>query len=480
MKSNKLKILFVASEVGPYVKSGGLGEVAYSLPKALTQLGVDIRVVLPKYAAINESALVNLRHLHTLEIKLDWRRQSAEIMTFDAPFPTYLIKNDHYFNRGHLYTFGDDFERFAFFSHAAVGLCAAVDFQPDVIHFNDWQTGLGCVYLQDVYKRFTFYEKTKALFTIHNLQYQGIFGGEVLPMVNLNHGYYVSDKLEFHGNINYMKAGLTYADHISTVSETYVHEIQTPAYSYGMDGLLRARNHQLTGILNGIDYDDNNPATDKYIFANYSAKDLAPKAENKRLLQKQLGLPVRDDVPIFAIVSRLAEQKGVDLVAGALHDLLQRDLQLIILGTGSQHFEHLFGSTAHYHPDKVSTNIMFDAETAQRIYAAADFFLMPSLFEPCGLGQLIAMRYGTLPVVRRTGGLNDTVSHYNYDTGKGNGLLFNDYLVSGLMWAVDEALALYAAPKHFKAARQNAMEADFSWTASAKKYVELYEKLCQQ
>ena len=475
MKNSDLKILFVASEVSPYVKSGGLGDVAGSLPKALGQLGLDVRVVLPKYGSINAAALTNLKFIENLPIKLDWRMPQAGILTFDAPFPAYLIENDHYFNRGSLYGFGDDYERFAFFTKAAIDLLAAIDFKADIIHFNDWQTGLGSVYLKDIYKKFLFYKDMKALFTIHNLQYQGIFGREILTQVDLNDGYFVNDKLEFYNNVSYMKAGLTYADHISTVSKTYAHEIQTHQYSYGLDGMLRSRAHQLMGITNGLDYAENNPATDKRIFANYSAKTPAAKAKNKAMLQEMLNLPVRPDVPIFAIVSRLAEQKGLDLIAGALPELMRRDLQIVVLGTGNQHYEHLFASAAYFHPDKVSANIMFDGDIAQKIYAAADFFLMPSLFEPCGLGQLIAMRYGALPVVRRTGGLADTVTNYDYSTGTGCGLLFNHYLISGLMWAIDEALKLYAAPDHFRKARSNAMMMDFSWEASAKKYVELYE-----
>jgi len=477
MKINDLKILFVASEVGPFVKSGGLGDVAGSLPKALKALGVDVRVVLPKYSAINLAALKGLRRIHTLDIKLDWRMPQAGICTFDADYPIYLIENDYYFNRGHIYDFGDDYERFAFFSKAAISLMAAVDFQADVVHFNDWQTGLGCVYLKDIYKKFTFYEDVKSLFTIHNLQYQGIFGREILGQVDLNDGYFVNDKLEFHSNVSYMKAGLTYSDHISTVSHTYAQEIQTSAYSYGLDGMLRARSHQLVGIPNGIDTIENNPETDKSIFANFSALNCNGKAENKARLQEMLNLPQRPDVPMFAIISRLAEQKGLDIFAGALHELMQRDLQIVVLGTGSQHYEHLFTNTAHFHPDKVSANIMFDGELAQKIYAAADFFLMPSLFEPCGLGQLIAMRYGALPVARKTGGLADTVVHYDYVTMTGRGLLFEDYLPSGLMWAVDEALKLYSNKIHFNTCRRNAMSADYSWEASAMEYVQLYQKI---
>lgn len=475
-----LKILFVSSEVSPYVKSGGLGEVAGSLPKALSELGVDIRVVLPKYRTINEALLKDLQFIDTVQVKLDWRTPEGGVYASYEPFPTYFIENNYYFDRGHLYGFGDDYERFAFFSKAAIALLATIDFKADIIHFNDWQTGLGCIYLKDIFKKFLFYEEMKSLFTIHNLQYQGIFGSGILPQVDLNYGYFVNDKLEFHNNVSYMKAGLTYSDFISTVSETYAKEIQTPSYSYGMDGMLRSRSHQLVGIPNGIDYTENNPNTDSRLFSNYSAEDVSDKAINKRQVQRLLNLPERPDVPVFAIVSRLAEQKGLDLIAGAMHELMGKDLQIIVLGTGSEHFEHFFSGMASYHPEKVSANIMFDSDLAQKIYAASDFFLMPSLFEPCGLGQLIAMRYGSLPVVRKTGGLADTVTHYNYETGDGCGLLFEDYLISGVVWAIDEALKLYSQPKHYKAAQKNAMTLDFSWETSAKEYVKLYERIMKQ
>ena len=474
---SELKVLFVASEAGPFVKSGGLGDVAGSLPRALTKLGVDARVVLPKYGTINEAYLTGAKFIDSFEVQLDWRSQYAGIIMAQWDYPVYLIDNEYYFNRGQLYGHGDDYERFAFFSKAALSMLTIIDFKPDIIHFNDWQTGLGCVYLKDIFSKFMFYENMKSLFTIHNLQYQGTFGREILPDVDLNDGYFINDKLEFHNNVSYMKAGLTYSDFISTVSETYAKEIQTPAYSYGMDGMLRSRDYQLVGIANGIDYEEYNPAMDKRLFANFTADDITGKAKNKAELQKMLGLPQKPDVPMFAIVSRLAEQKGLDLVASVMGELMQRDLQIVVLGTGSQQFEHLFYSTAHHHPDKLSANITFDINLAQKIYAASDFFLMPSLFEPCGLGQLIAMRYGAVPVARKTGGLADTIVHYDYASCTGYGLLFEDYLHSGIMWAVDEALKLYADEKHFKAARTNAMAADFSWEASAKEYVKLYNHI---
>jgi len=476
MSDEKLKILFVASEMAPYAKSGGLADVAGSLPKALHDIGVDVRVVFPRYRGINDKN-ETISHEATFNVRLDWRERPAELYRIKADYPIYMIGNDQYFDRAGFYGHGDDFERFAFFSRAALDLLNTINFQADVVHFNDWQTALGCVYLKDIYKNFAFYDKTKSLYTIHNIQYQGQFAREILGSVGLNDGYFVEDKLEFYGSVSYMKAGLTYSDFISTVSETYSREIQTPQYSYGLDGMLRSRNHQLAGIVNGIDFEANNPATDKRIFANYSANNMDGKAKNKAELQKMLGLDVNAKAPMFAIISRLAEQKGLGLVAGVLGELVRRDVQIVILGTGEGHLEHMFSDMASIHRSKISTNITFDSELAQKIYAASDFFLMPSLFEPCGLAQLFAMRYGSLPIARKTGGLNDTVAHYSPQTRLGCGFLFEDFLESGLMWCIDQALGIYSRPDHMRQARKNAMNADFSWTKSAERYVELYKNL---
>jgi len=477
MAKHDLKVLFVSAEVSPYAKSGGLGDVAGALPKELHRQGVDVRVVFPKYRTIKPQLMTNLTYINSFEVMLDWRRQSASVFSIDADAPTYLIENDYYFGRDGFYGYGDDYERFAFFSKAAIEFCGVIDFCPDIIHFNDWQTGLGCIYLKDVYKKFLFFSKIKTLFTIHNLQYQGVFGREVLSNIELNAGYFVNDKIEFHGNLSLMKAGLTYTDIISTVSESYAQEIQTPQYGYGMDGVLRSRSHQLFGIVNGIDTGEYNPETDTRIFAPFSAAKPAGKAVNKAELQAMLHLPVRADVPVFGIISRLVDQKGFDLIAGIMEELMSKDVQLVVLGTGDGRYEHLFKHMSWRFPDKVSANILFNEELAHRIYAGSDFFLMPSLFEPCGLGQLLAMRYGTLPIVRRTGGLADTVRHYNWETGEGNGFVFDDYMMSGLMWGINEALSVYYNQNARETMIQNAMSADYSWGRSAEKYIDLYTKL---
>ena len=478
-KSNKLKVLIVASEVSPYVKSGGLGDVAGSLPAALCEAGVDARVVLPRYRVMN--GIHDCKYVDSFVVSLGWRNQSASIFEMpEAPVPTYIVENDFYFGRDGLYGYGDDHERFAFFSKAAIELLSCVKFTPDIIHFNDWQTAIGCVYLRDVYARFMYFRNIKSLFTIHNLQYQGLYNRDQLLRLDLNDGYFVADKFEFFNKISLMKGGLVYADAISTVSPTYAYEIQTPAYGHGMDSTLRHFSHKLHGILNGIDTNTYDPASDSSLFVNFSASDadlLDKKRENKAKLQEQLNLP-KSDAPMVAIISRLVDQKGLDLVAIILEELLYKGVQLVVLGTGDGRYEHLFKHYAWRAPNQVSANIFFSDDLARKIYASADMFLMPSMFEPCGLGQIIAMRYGAVPIVRHTGGLVDTVWHYGASNPQGNGFVFNDYVASGLMWAVNQALDTYNNDKEgWSRVLENAMSSDFSWNKSARKYKELYEKL---
>lgn len=479
-KNSKIKVLIVASEVSPYVKSGGLGDVMGSLPLALAQAGVDARVVLPLYQAIGKDFC---EYIASFDVALGWRHQSASIYSMrEASVPTYAVENSFYFGRDALYGYGDDHERFAFFSKAAIELLNFIDFVPDVIHFNDWQTAIGCIYLRDVYSRFVFFKKIKTLFTIHNLHYQGLYNRYELSRLDLNDGYFVTDKLEFFNKISLMKGGIVYADAVSTVSPTYAHEIQTPAYSHDMDGTLRHFSHKLHGIINGIDTISFDPHTDSSIHQNFSCNDEIPdilekKRINKLELQRELGLDQRD-APMFAIISRLVDQKGLGLVSIIMEELLSRGAQLVVLGTGDGRYEHLFKHYAWREPGQVSANIFFSDELARRIYASADMFLMPSMFEPCGLGQIFAMRYGTIPIVRHTGGLVDTVAHFNADLGSGNGFVFNDYIASGLMWAVNQALDVYYNDKEsWGCLIKNAMSCDFSWEASAKKYKELYSKL---
>ena len=472
-----LKILLVSTEVAPYIKSGGLGDVAGSLPRELKKHDVDIRVCMPKYKDINYDLIENMEMIKSMKINMGWRDTELNVYAFDDGVKHYLLDNGYYFNRSGLYGYDDDYERFAFFTKAAIEFLFTIDFKPDIIHFNDWQTGLGPVYLNDIYRSYSFFENTKSLYTIHNLQYQGTFGGSVLGDVGLSGGYYMPEKLEYYGNISYMKGGIVYADKVSTVSGTYANEIQTPQYSYGMDGVLRKRSADLLGIINGIDYIDNNPETDNRLYANFSAERQEDKSVNKHSLKEELGLAA-GDMPLIGIISRMADQKGFDIISYVMEELIHKDIQIVVLGTGESRYENMFKHYAGRFSNKMSANIMFDTRLAQKIYAASDMFLMPSLFEPCGLGQMIAMRYGAVPIVRRTGGLNDTVNNYDYKTGTGNGFVFNDYDGHCMMWAINEALHTYYNEKdHWNNIVTNCMKADFSWEKSALEYIELYKNM---
>lgn len=464
-----IKVLILSSEMAPLAKSGGLGDVIGSLPIALRQQNIDARVVFPKYKSINLDQVNNLEQCTEYYVNLGWRKQSATIYRYMDPFPTYLIENSYYFDRDGFYGYHDDFERFAFFTKAAIEMMHNIDFKADIIHFNDWQTGLGSIYLKDKYKSFTFYQDMKTVYTIHNLQYQGIFGKEIMENIDLDTSYCTFDKLEFFSCINYMKGGITYADAITTVSEKYSLEIQTPEYGYNLDGLLSSRKNIISGIVNGINTDIYNPEKNPYIYKHYNSDSIHIKKENKTCLQEELGLPIKD-VPIISIVSRLADQKGLDILQQVIYEIMNYDIQFIVVGTGEVRYEHLFYDLAYRYPDKFSANIKFSEDLAQKVYAGSDLFLMPSLFEPCGLGQLIAMSYGTIPIVRNTGGLSDTVKHGL------NGFVFNDYDGNGLLWAIKEGIKTYYS-EHFNTMIKNAMQSDYSWNNSAKKYKELYENL---
>jgi starch synthase len=473
-----LKVLLVASEAAPYAKSGGLGDVMGSLPKALQDAGVDVRIVIPKYRTIKDEYLTSCEYVTSFDITLDWRVQKVDIYSALGDVPTYMLGNDLYFNRSGYYGYGDDDERFAFFSKAAIEFLSYIDFIPDVIHCNDWQTGPMCLYLKDRYRLVKGYENIKTLYTIHNLQYQGMFTKGALRMMELDEDYYfTNDKLEYYNMVSFMKAGLLYSDAISTVSKTYADEVQTGQYGYGLDGVLRCRNNHLYGIVNGIDYAQYDPSSSKKIYANYDVNDLSGKAENKRCLQADLGLPQSADTPMLAVISRLVDQKGINLILQDAYELISKGVQLVILGTGDYNYENVFKDLAYRYPNQVSANILFDDTLAQRIYASADMFLMPSLFEPCGLGQLFAMSYGTVPVTRTTGGLVDTVHHYNRETGEGNGFQFQDYDGGGLLWAVNQALDVYYNKEEWAKVVKNAMNTRFSWKDSAEEYIKVYNNI---
>ncbi len=475
-----MKILYVAAEAVPFAKTGGLADVAGSLPKALKADGVDVRVIMPKFGKIPEAYRNAMEHVYDGELPVAWRKKYVGLDKYELDGVTYyFVDNEEYFNREGFYGYDDDAERFSFFSRAVLDLLQAMDFWPDVIHTNDWHVGLVNVFLKLEHMGDARYERIKTVYTIHNLKYQGVFPKDVMPdVLGLDWKYFNNGDLEFYDAVNFMKGGIIYADAITTVSKTYAKEIQYPYFGEHLDGLLRSREQDLSGIVNGIDYSVYNPRTDKYIFETYDEESLDRKLDNKIALQKSLGLPERRNVPLIAIVSRLVEPKGMDLVVRMMDEILQHEeIQLVVLGTGEKRYEDWFKGLAWRYPKKVSVNIYFSNELAQRIYAGADIFLMPSKYEPCGIGQLIALRYGTIPVVRQTGGLKDTVQQYNKYTQEGNGFVFENYNAHEMMYALKRALSFYGNYEIWHKIQFNAVQADYSWKRSAKEYEALYERL---
>ena len=475
-----MKILYVAAEAVPFAKTGGLADVAGSLPKALKADGVDVRVIMPKFGKIPEAYRNAMEHVYDGELPVAWRKKYVGLDKYELDGVTYyFVDNEEYFNREGFYGYDDDAERFSFFSRAVLDLLQAMDFWPDVIHTNDWHAGLVNVFLKLEHMGDARYERIKTVYTIHNLKYQGVFPKDVMPdVLGLDWKYFNNGDLEFYDAVNFMKGGIIYADAITTVSKTYAKEIQYPYFGEHLDGLLRSREQDLSGIVNGIDYSVYNPRTDKYIFETYDEESLDRKLDNKIALQKSLGLPERRKVPLIAIVSRLVEPKGMDLVVRMMDEILQHEeIQLVVLGTGEKRYEDWFKGLAWRYPKKVSVNIYFSNELAQRIYAGADIFLMPSNYEPCGIGQLIALRYGTIPVVRQTGGLKDTVQQYNKYTQEGNGFVFENYNAHEMMYALKRALSFYGNYEIWHKIQFNAVQADYSWKRSAKEYEALYERL---
>lgn len=470
-------ILMVSSEVAPFAKSGGLGDVVGALPQVLVDLGHDVRVVLPKYGLIDHKFVSEMKFLFYMYIPLGWRNKYCGVFSLERKGVTYyFIDNEYYFGDRVLYRW-DDLERFAFFDKACLEILTRVDFKPDVIHCNDWQTGMVPVVLKAYYNRNEFYQGIKTVFTIHNLKYQGIYSIDaVADFYSLPADFFTNDKLEFHGCANLLKAGIVYSDVVTTVSPTYAEEIKTPLGGERLDGLLRARDNSLVGILNGIDYEEYNPKTDPYIAKNYSVRDVIEgKKACKMALQTELGLPVDGDKPMIGLVSRLVDQKGLDIVVAAMDELMSFDIQFVILGTGEEKYENMFRHYAWCNSGKVSANITFSNAMAHKIYAASDLFLMPSLFEPCGLGQIIAMAYGTIPLVRETGGLKDTVKPYNEYTGEGNGFSFYPPEAHDLLHTLRNALRFYSDKTVWTKLVKNALKQDFSWKESAKKYEQLYQ-----
>lgn len=473
-----MHILFAASECAPFVKTGGLGDVISALPKALKKQGIDVSVVLPKYEDISFQYKKKMKLIKSIEVPVGWREQFCGIEKLvDGGITYYFLDNEYYFKRHGSYGYFDDGERFSFFSRAVLQALPHLDTKPDIIHCHDWQTGPISVLLKEHYSKHPFYRHLKTVFTIHNLRYQGVYPKSVLSnLLDLKESYFSMDGLEFYGNVNYLKAGLAYSDYLTTVSPSYAEEIQTGYYGEQLDGFLRKRSNQLMGIVNGIDYDIYNPNTDPYLFKTYQT--YKGKLENKRKLQEKVKLPIQDSTPVISMITRLVEQKGVDLVLRVFHEIIGQNVQFILLGTGEAHYEWAFRDLAAQYPDKVSVNTFFDEPFSHQIYAGSDLFLMPSQFEPCGIGQLLALRYGTLPLVRETGGLKDTVIPYNQFTNEGNGFSFTNFNAHDMLYSLEQAVGMYRfQPKKWQELSERAMKLDYSWKASSEKYINLYKSL---
>ena len=486
-----MKILIAAPEVVPFAKTGGLADVAGALPKALKELRHDVRVILPKYKMVDSKKYDLTKIYDGIKVPVGDKIELADIYEATIPgtkVPVYFIDNEKYFGRDGLYQnkgvdYPDNCERFTFYSRAVLEFLKRLGWKPDIINANDWQSALVIMYLKTMYKDDPFFSRVSTVYSIHNMGYQGTFPAEQIKITGLGWEYFNSGSLEFYGKIALTKAGFVYADVINTVSPQYSLEIQTSEYGHGLEGLMKARAKDVYGIVNGIDYDLWNPAVDPYIVKKYDQRTISQKAVNKSALQKKNGLP-QTDVPLIGIISRLADQKGFDILAEDIENIMHLNLQLVLLGTGEPKYHELFLQMKKKYPEHIGLNLGFDAALAQLIYAGSDMFLMPSRYEPCGLGQLISYKYGTVPIVRKTGGLADTVQDGSPrlphgkaggEAGK-TGFVFEEYSATALHDAIKRAIEAYKDKKKWKDLMARDMGLDYSWNASAKKYVELYEK----
>lgn len=480
-----MKIFFVSSEVVPFAKTGGLADVAGALPKALQELGHEVKVFLPRYKKVDRDKFRLKPFLTGLEVQIGNSAERFDILEAKIPGSiamAYFVENERYFGgRDELYgvagkDYEDNLERFTLFCKAAVEFLKKSEFRPDVVHCNDWQSALLIAYLKVWYKDDPFFKKTATVYSIHNMGYQGTFPKDKLWITGMGWDQFVPDKLEFWDKLSLTKAGFVYADVINTVSETYAEEIQTPEYGHGLDGLMRARRDDLYGIINGIDYEIWDPEEDAYIPINFSSDCVAEKSEIKLALQKEMELPQSKTVPLIGIISRLADQKGFDILASDIEKIMHLKCQMAILGLGEPKYHELLKEMRQKYPEHISVRFGFDDPLAHRIYAGSDMFLMPSRYEPCGLGQLISFKYGTVPIVRKTGGLADTVTEFYPATGKGDGFTFEEYTAKALHGAITRAVGAFSRKASWKKLVEKVMEYDYSWGASAKKYVALYRK----
>lgn len=477
-----MKILYAAAEVEPFAKTGGLADVMGALPKELVKKGVDARVILPKYGAIPHTFVEQMNFIGYIFVQLGWRNQYCGVFSLVHGGVTYyFIDNEYYFGGSYIYGYGDqEVEKYAFFCKAVLSVLKTIDFRPDIINANDWHTGMIPVLLNAYFQNDPYYHGIRSVFTIHNLMYQGVCGiAQAKELLGLDESYFTPDKLEFYGGCSFMKGGIVFSDLVTTVSPTYRDEIQYPYFGEKLDGLLRARADSFYGIVNGIDCDVYNPRTDDYIAHNYGKKRVYDaKTLNKLDLQRTVGLPEDSGKFVVGVVSRLTDQKGFNLLECVMDEMCSLGLQLVVLGTGDTRYEDMFRHYRYVRGDCVAAQIKFDNALAHKIYAGCDAFLMPSLFEPCGLSQLIAMRYGTLPIVRETGGLKDTVNPYNQFTGDGNGFSFAHYNAHDMLNTVAYAQWVYYNQREgWNHLIYNAMMSDFSWDASANNYIYIYEKI---
>lgn len=468
----KKKILFVASEAAPFIATGGLAEVIGSLSKALAKSDAyDVRVIIPLYQDIKKEYRMDFRFIGNIFVPLSWRNQYCGIFEYEANnVKFYFVDNEYYFKRPGCYGYYDDGERFAFFCRSVMEILSFIGFYPDILHCHDWQAALAALYLKTIYCFRPEYQFIRAVFTIHNIEYQGKYSLDILEDL-----FGISNRfrylVEYDRCINLMKGAIECCERFSTVSPTYAGEIKDPYYSHGLDPIIRRNEFKLCGILNGIDPDYYNPATDKSLFANYDADNVAPKAVCKEELQRMLNLPVKPETPIIAMITRLVSHKGLDLVKEVIEQVLRQDVQFVLLGTGDSTYENYFSDLARRYQGKVVSIISFNSDLSRKIYAGADLFLMPSKSEPCGLSQMIASRYGTVAIVRETGGLRDSITPYG---AGGNGFTFRDYNAYDMLYVINEAIGVYHNKDEWKALQQKAMRTDFSWAKSATYYEGLY------
>jgi starch synthase len=479
-----MNILFVSSEVTPFAKTGGLADVSSSLPAALASLGHRVKIVMPFYRSVKEGEYDLKPYQRSLSVPFKGHSLEAKVFCdkSEPDIPVFFIGRDEFFDRSGLYgtpegDYFDNPERFIFYDRAILELSRLMDFRPAVIHCNDWQTSLVPVYMKSLYKKDPLFSQARTVFTIHNLAYQGVFPKEYMLVSELPLELFSMRGLEYYGKMNFMKGGIVFADVVTTVSEKYAQEIQTPEYGYGMEGVLRERGGDIFGILNGVDYSTWDPQTDPHIAFRYEWKDLSGKEMCRKELIKIYKLTGSKEFPIIGMISRLADQKGFDILSEALDEMLKWDLYLVLLGTGEAKYEKQFQELGKKYPGRLGVKIAFDNVLAHKIEAGSDMFLMPSRYEPCGLNQMYSLRYGTIPIVRATGGLDDTITEFDPETGRGNGFKFTEYSAKALVDKVNTAVQVYQDKKNWRKVMGNAMKEDFSWEKSAKKYIDIFEKI---